>query len=203
MKARMSIEECVKYVEQHNPGSRQAVMKYVPRVKSRLGASGRIEFTWGRVNREPERARCIRKAFKRIAIEDKLHGSCAPRGLKEVGFLGLAAETTTEPETAVESESAARLQPLCWVYMFRCGDKFKIGISENVPRRLASLQGANPERLVVEHKCSFPNRGEAEEIERALHRLCAPWRLSGEWFSSEAASVAGPYLAARAEDVRS
>ena len=53
----------------------------------------------------------------------------------------------------------------------------KIGFSESVPSRVASLRTASPNELVLLATCEGDRDAEA-----ALHRQFAPYREVGEWF---------------------
>ena len=65
------------------------------------------------------------------------------------------------------------------VYLFKCGDKHKIGISCNVKRRMRELDNRPyPLELIA---CSALMR-HAFDAEQRLHEEADSWRLSGEWF---------------------
>jgi len=69
------------------------------------------------------------------------------------------------------------------VYVIRAGyTHYKIGVSENVTKRLRQLQTGNPERLKVIHIQGFPDISIARIIEKHLHRMLKDYRLNGEWF---------------------
>lgn len=77
-----------------------------------------------------------------------------------------------------ESARSARLKS---VYMLRCGDRYKIGISENVPQRLKALDNRPyPVELVAVSK---PFSG-AYEVEQRLLAMHADGKTDGEWFIS-------------------
>ena len=63
------------------------------------------------------------------------------------------------------------------VYFIQAGEYVKIGITENLTRRLASLQHANPLPLVLIRAVE----GDTDR-EQAIHRRFAHLRVRGEWF---------------------
>lgn len=72
----------------------------------------------------------------------------------------------------------------CYVYLLRAGAYAKIGIADDIPRRVAQLQTACPERIVVESSKRVCCRTHALQIEANLHiwpTQCGD-RTSGEWF---------------------
>jgi len=58
----------------------------------------------------------------------------------------------------------------------------KIGIAEDIPRRVQQLQTASPYRLGVYYALRFPWRSVAEHVEKLLHTYHKTERLEGEWF---------------------
>lgn len=66
-----------------------------------------------------------------------------------------------------------------WVYFIRCGLFVKIGVANNVKKRLAALQTANPEPLEVMGQTWGGFR-----LEQTLHDRFAEHRVrdSAEWF---------------------
>lgn len=65
-------------------------------------------------------------------------------------------------------------------YVVRAGSTgpVKIGRSKDPVNRIAELQTACAEQLVLLHLIPF-------DIEAELHRRLSPWRVRGEWFSAE------------------
>lgn len=63
------------------------------------------------------------------------------------------------------------------LYMFRCGPYVKIGVSDNVPMRLAAVQAANP--YPVELTGLWEGEGHREE---EWHNALQHLHVSGEWF---------------------
>lgn len=67
------------------------------------------------------------------------------------------------------------------IYFIQCGDNgpIKIGLSENVKKRLGALQAANPYQL---HLLGVMDGDAAEE--RMLHVRFGLFRVRGEWYRS-------------------
>jgi hypothetical protein len=63
------------------------------------------------------------------------------------------------------------------LYMFRCGPYVKIGVSDNVPLRLAAVQASNP--YPVELTGFWEGEGHREE---EWHNALQHLHVSGEWF---------------------
>lgn len=63
------------------------------------------------------------------------------------------------------------------VYFVRCGDRIKIGYSENVTKRMASLASAFASPLTLLATMPGP-----PSLERELHAKFAAHRVRGEWF---------------------
>lgn len=61
------------------------------------------------------------------------------------------------------------------------GDRIKIGISFDVPKRLAALQSGSPVelRVIGSWVC-----GNAKQVEKRMHKRLAAARLHGEWFDA-------------------
>lgn len=75
------------------------------------------------------------------------------------------------------------------VYVLRNGENLecKIGITDNLNRRLSQLQTGCPHNLVIEHIFYHPHREMVKKIERVLHRYYEKQgkkvRSNGEWFN--------------------
>lgn len=71
-----------------------------------------------------------------------------------------------------------RMTPLQTIYVARCGDRIKIGISIDAVQRVRNLATvAGPMELLA----AFP--GIREDEQRLLQRF-APIRVFGEWFAA-------------------
>ncbi|TXG81253.1 MAG: GIY-YIG nuclease family protein [Spirochaetes bacterium] len=65
------------------------------------------------------------------------------------------------------------------LYVLQCGTRFKIGVTNNIEKRIASLQTGNPEKIELIH---IEERQNPTKAERYLHRCFHKNRLKGEWF---------------------
>lgn len=78
-----------------------------------------------------------------------------------------------------ECDQAAESGMSGFIYFLRCNDFIKVGFSRYPKPRITRLACANPYPVAV--AAVFPG---TEADERQLHRLFAPHRVRGEWFSS-------------------
>jgi hypothetical protein len=60
--------------------------------------------------------------------------------------------------------------------------KYKIGITNNIGRRLRQIQTGNHRPVVVAGYIEFRDRKLAKETERTIHREFSGKRIGGEWF---------------------
>lgn len=70
------------------------------------------------------------------------------------------------------------------LYLIRDGvntGNAKVGLAQDVGKRLRQLQTGSPVRLYVQKSWIVP-RHKAFAIERMVHARFGRWRLSGEWF---------------------
>lgn len=76
----------------------------------------------------------------------------------------------------------------CYVYLLRAGPYAKVGIADNIGRRVRQLQTACPERITVYSSKWVCCRSHAAEIEADFHRdlTRAGYHTSGEWFGGDA-----------------
>lgn len=65
------------------------------------------------------------------------------------------------------------------LYILQCNNRFKIGVTNDIQRRLLSLQTGNPDKIEVVH---LEERLNPTKAERYLHRCFQKNRLTGEWF---------------------
>jgi hypothetical protein len=78
-----------------------------------------------------------------------------------------------------------------WVYVFaRKGPSgltapVKVGISNNVKSRLATIQTACPYPIDLAYVFECPDRDIAREIEKSFHAVKKDYRTHGEWFDFE------------------
>lgn len=66
------------------------------------------------------------------------------------------------------------------VYLIRCGELYKIGVSENPVRRMQAMQLPQRPELVASFVCEDPYG-----LERELHEIHSASRQYGEWFYFE------------------
>jgi hypothetical protein len=72
-----------------------------------------------------------------------------------------------------------------WVYFVQSGGEFgpvKIGITNNIAKRLEALNTHGPEPVRCLHKLDCGSTAEARAMESNLHHLFAAHRIHGEWF---------------------
>ena len=65
----------------------------------------------------------------------------------------------------------------------------KIGVSNDVERRLGALQVSNPRELAVKLRFGPMSRADAYNLERHLLTKLKHCRLRGEWFSGKALNL--------------
>lgn len=65
------------------------------------------------------------------------------------------------------------------VYILSCGDLIKIGVTNDIKQRLASLQTGNPVPIVLEY---IEDKNQPYKVESYLHRTFNSYRIRGEWF---------------------
>lgn len=68
-----------------------------------------------------------------------------------------------------------------YIYILKCEDKYKIGFSKNVERRMKQLD-TRPFNLELVFKFYSDI---AYDIEHTLHTVYEKYKLDGEWYSSE------------------
>lgn len=69
------------------------------------------------------------------------------------------------------------------VYLVECNGLYKIGISADINKRILGLQTASPHPI----KCIayYKTVNDARNVEAALHKVFAKYRMIGEWFDFE------------------
>jgi hypothetical protein len=72
-----------------------------------------------------------------------------------------------------------------FVYLFRWGERYKIGMSEKPQRRLGEVTDGSDAEIVHLIPSTYPG-----QVERALHRRFAAVCVRSEWFALSAADVA-------------
>lgn len=70
----------------------------------------------------------------------------------------------------------------CFVYAIRDkgNDRYKIGHTDNIQRRIKQLQTGNSEPLEIIYYRRFDN---CIKVETTLHQIFSAYRKRGEWFS--------------------
>lgn len=70
------------------------------------------------------------------------------------------------------------------IYFINCigTSLYKIGITDNLPRRLRQIQTGNDKPLSLIGYIEYDTRTEARTEERRIHKLWQTKRLAGEWF---------------------
>ena len=66
-----------------------------------------------------------------------------------------------------------------WVYAIQCHEFVKIGVANDVKKRLASLQSGCPYELTL---LAQWHTSDAGRVEDELHELLDKYRIRGEWF---------------------
>ena len=69
-----------------------------------------------------------------------------------------------------------------YVYIMYDGLNYKIGITNNLKSRKATLQTGNSKELSIAGYVTVTDRLEAATLEKALHSKFGTCRISGEWF---------------------
>ena len=72
-----------------------------------------------------------------------------------------------------------------FVYVLRCANKYKIGYSKDVQRRIKQLD-TRPFKLELVFEC-YSNK--AYDIEQTLHKTLTEYKDDGEWYNSTIESV--------------
>ena len=70
-----------------------------------------------------------------------------------------------------------------FLYFIKAGDAIKIGLGDDIEKRMITLQVGNPNRLDLLHSIDLPDQ-EAKEKEIELHQLLHKTNLNGEWFQA-------------------
>jgi len=100
--------------------------------------------------------------------------------------LSLQSRRFTEPYRADRPrrvrEKPLKLQSNMNVYIIQSGKYYKVGLANDVKKRMAGLQTSNPETLKLMYSVQFKNRATAKKAEAAMHRRFKKHRMRGEWF---------------------
>jgi hypothetical protein len=82
-------------------------------------------------------------------------------------------------------EDECSIYVICHCKDDRFASPVKVGIANDVLKRLAQFQTASASELVAAHVFPLPNREMARELEKAFHSTQEKHRLRGEWFDIE------------------
>lgn len=69
------------------------------------------------------------------------------------------------------------------LYLIESGGLYKIGVSQDVNKRIRNLQTGSAHTVIC--VAYYQTDKPAREVESALHKLFAKYRLRGEWFDFE------------------
>ena len=67
------------------------------------------------------------------------------------------------------------------LYVLSCGNRIKIGVTNNITQRIKTLQTGNPDKIELTY---IEERYNPRMAETYLHREFASKRISGEWFDN-------------------
>lgn len=67
------------------------------------------------------------------------------------------------------------------IYIMRCGNSFKIGVSNNTLERIRTLQCGNPIKIELVYESDYMQN--AYQVESTLHRELDEQKIKGEWFA--------------------
>ena len=70
----------------------------------------------------------------------------------------------------------------CFVYFITCEDAIKIGVANDVDKRLKQLKTGNLNKMNILKTIPFNTREDAFAEEKRLHKKYEFCRLGGEWF---------------------
>lgn len=69
-----------------------------------------------------------------------------------------------------------------YVYLLESAGCYKIGIAENVEKRIRQLQTGNPNKITLKYAYPTKDRDEALRIETKFHAILRRFNKSGEWY---------------------
>jgi len=97
----------------------------------------------------------------------------------------------TVPALSFDRDAFMATSPFLWcpgdiipsyVYVMRCERFVKVGITSNLKKRLAGLQGENPFRVTLASQFLLADRRYAWLAEQNCHKVMREYRVFGEWF---------------------
>jgi len=69
-----------------------------------------------------------------------------------------------------------------YLYLIKCNSLYKIGITDNLSKRIKTLQTGNPHQLTYEFTFGFSKREQAFTTEQRFHRYFHEMKRVGEWY---------------------
>lgn len=69
-----------------------------------------------------------------------------------------------------------------WIYLIKCGEFYKIGVTQKLEKRLNGLKTANPHPLELLKTWKYDPWSLVRKIEKMLHRHYKPYHHHLEWF---------------------
>lgn len=85
-----------------------------------------------------------------------------------------------------------------YVYLLESAGCYKIGIAENVEKRIRQLQTGNPHKITLKYSCQVKDREQALRIESRFHEILRRFNKSGEWYQlnwRDAKTIKGMFYA--------
>jgi hypothetical protein len=70
----------------------------------------------------------------------------------------------------------------CFLYLIECGEFYKLGFSDDVEKRLSTLQHSVPFKMQIVFMAKFEDRYKASQLETFLHKKFKPYCVHREWF---------------------
>lgn len=104
--------------------------------------------------------------------------------LEELKRIGVLAETDDPADHPIPPvPRPPKRDPLASVYVLECNGLIKIGITDNVEKRLGSIQTSNASAVRLVGSVQM-TRSRAILVEQRVHALldCQKLRVRGEWF---------------------
>lgn len=112
-------------------------------------------------------------------IIDDLIYYCNTYSDEEIQAINKEIEYETFCVTHKKSKTKKSTRP-GYIYMLKCADKYKIGYSKDVDKRINQLD-TRPFKLELVFKAYSDN---AYEVEQELHNRLDAYRETGEWYSN-------------------
>jgi len=102
------------------------------------------------------------------------------KATEHIQYADIAAMLPTVSKSPGEASRAPQAKaPDGWVYLFKSGDFYKIGRSDDLERRIKEVGVKLPEKLTPVHSI---RTDDPPGIEAYWHRRFADKRANGEWF---------------------